>query len=69
MRKEERKGQGGQARAKSQMTMHAHVKTATKFKLAHRVVDSGNHHLAATRPPPRCSQGESLCVVEENSVK
>ena len=33
------------------MTLHAHVKTATKFKLAHRVEDSGNHYLTAIRPP------------------
>ena len=51
------------------MTLHAHVKTATKFKLAHRVVDSGNYYLTAIRPPPRCPQGESLCLVEENLVK
>ena len=50
MRKKERKEQGGQVRGKSQMTLDAHVKTAAKFKLAHRVVDSGNHYLTATRP-------------------
>ena len=55
MRKKERKEQGGQVRGKLQTTLDAHVKTAAKFKLAHRVVDSGNHYLTATRcpPPPR----------------